>query len=243
MEIHAHIVTWNEERLIPFTLDYYSLICDKIFIWDNESTDSTQDICKIYPNVEFMTWASGGEINNKIQIEIKSYEYRKLSREADWVIICDCDEFLYHPNLLNKLQEYKDCGITLPHVVGHNMVSETFPDYDGSLITSQVKIGTKEPAMNMSKYIIFNPKLDMIYGPGCHGIKCQSSPDMVKFSPERELKLLHYKFLGKDYVKDRYKSYITRISEFNKSHGLSGHYKELPFKMMDKVLLEGYNVI
>lgn len=242
MKIHAHIVTWNEERILPFTLDYYQLFCDKIFIWDNESTDSTLEICERYPNVEVRTWTSNNEINNKLQVDIKSYEYRKLSRDADWVIICDCDEFLYHPNLLNKLEEYKQLGVTLPNVTGHDMVSETFPDYDGTLITSQVKIGTG-PLMNLSKFIIFNPKLDMIYGPGCHSIKTQSNPDLVKFSPDKELKLLHYKFLGKDYVKSKYREYQKRISEYNKKQGLSTHYKDLPFKLMDKIFNEGYNVI
>lgn len=44
MIIHAHILAWNEEKILPFTLDYYSSFCEKIFIHDNMSTDSSDDI-------------------------------------------------------------------------------------------------------------------------------------------------------------------------------------------------------
>ena len=48
MRIHAHILAFNEEKILPFTLDYYSLICEKIFIYDNMSTDSSDNIYKKY---------------------------------------------------------------------------------------------------------------------------------------------------------------------------------------------------
>ena len=44
MIIHAHILAFNEEKILPFILDYYSKICDKIYIYDNISTDSSDDI-------------------------------------------------------------------------------------------------------------------------------------------------------------------------------------------------------
>ena len=58
MKIHAHILAWNEEKILPFTLDYYSNICNKIFIYDNMSTDGSDDIYKKYPKVELIKWDS-----------------------------------------------------------------------------------------------------------------------------------------------------------------------------------------
>ena len=58
MKIHAHILSWNEEKILPFTLDYYSNICEKIFIYDNMSTDSSDEIYKKYPKVEAVKWSS-----------------------------------------------------------------------------------------------------------------------------------------------------------------------------------------
>ena len=73
MKIHAHILSWNEEKILPFTLDYYSLICEKIFIYDNMSTDSSDEIYKKYPKVEVIKWDSGNEIN-EINIIFDTFE-------------------------------------------------------------------------------------------------------------------------------------------------------------------------
>src|SRR5579863_5958872 len=98
MIIHAHILAWNEEQILPFTLDHYSLLCDKIFIHDNMSSDNSDEIYIKYPKVTVIKWDSNNEINELNYVNIKSKAYREHSRDADWVIVCDCDEFIYHPN-------------------------------------------------------------------------------------------------------------------------------------------------
>jgi hypothetical protein len=233
MKIHAHIIAWNEEKILPFTLDYYSTICEKIFIYDNMSTDSSDEIYKRYPKVEVVKWDSGGEINEMNYVRIKSEEYKERSRNqgVDWVIVCDCDEFLYHPNLIDVLKIYKNEGVTVPLVSGHDMVSEKFPLYDGELITKKIKIGSEryEP---MCKKIIFDPNINISYGIGAHSF---STTDGT-FSKKEELKLLHYKFLGKDYVKTLYVERAKRLSNYNKQNKFGEHYFNLPFKYMDEMI-------
>ena len=240
MKIHAHILSWNEEKILPFVLDYYSNICQKIFVYDNMSTDSSDDIYKKYPKVTVIKWDSGEKFNDLTHVEIKnnSYKDRSRSQGVDWVIVCDCDEILYHPNLIEKLTQYKNDGITIPLVSGHDMVSNSFPDYDGDLITDKIKIGSKryEP---MCKKIIFDPEIDVQYGFGAHNITSNKSI----FSKEEELKLLHYKFLGKDYVKDLYIKRAKRLSDFNLKNGFGRHYFNLPFNYMDEMLKTNYKVI
>jgi len=51
MKIHAYIIAWNEEKILPFTLDYYSKFCEKIYIYDNMSTDNSDKIYKKYEKV------------------------------------------------------------------------------------------------------------------------------------------------------------------------------------------------
>jgi hypothetical protein len=240
MKIHAHILAWNEEKILPFTLDYYSNLCEKIFIYDNMSTDGSDEIYKKYPKVEVIKWDSNNEINEINYIKIKSEEYKKRSRssDVDWVIVCDCDEFIYHEDLINKLSEYKMNGVNVPKISGHDMVSNIFPEYDGRSITDKIKVGSKkyEP---MCKNIIFDPNLDVTYGIGAHSF---SSPN-ARFSENDEIKLLHYKFLGKHYVKKLYIDRAKRLSEFNKSNKFGEHYFNLPFNYMDGLLKENYNVI
>ena len=240
MKIHAHILSWNEEKILPFTLDYYSSFCEEIYIHDNMSTDSSDEIYKKYPKVQVLKWDSNEQINEMNYINIKNDEYKKHSRDkgADWVIVCDCDELLYHPNLIGILKEYKEKGITVPRVCGHDMVSENFPIYDGELITEKIKIGS-DRYQPMCKNIIFNPNIDVNFGVGAHSF---SSSNGV-FSENEDLKLLHYKFLGKDYVKKLYVDRAKRLSAFNKQNKFGEHYFNLPFKYMDEVLSKNQEVI
>lgn len=238
MKIHAHILAWNEEKILPYTLDHYSKICERIFIWDNMSTDSSHEIYKKYHKVEVIKWDSGGEINELYYVKIKSLGYRETSKDCDWVVVCDCDEFLYHPNLESKLAEYKEKGINVPLISGHDMVSERFPEYDGKPLVEKVKIGS-EIYDTMCKNIIFDPKLYVSYGIGGHNFHA----DGVKYSEDRELKLLHYKFLGKEYVESMYKSRAERLSQFNKERKFGEHYYNVPYEYMNKMLKNNYKVI
>ena len=238
MVIHAHILAFNEEKILPFTLDYYSNICEKIFIYDNMSTDSSDEIYTKYPKVTVIKWDSKGEINEMNYINIKSNGYKQYSRNADWVIVCDCDEFLYHPKLIEKLEYYKSNGVTVPKVNGHDMVSEKFPEHDGNPITDKIKTGS-EVYPPFCKNIVFNPKLDVQYGIGGHSFQCQNAT----YSNSAEFKLLHYKFLGVEYVENIYKARAERLSEFNKQHKFGEHYFNVPYEYMDKLLRENIQVI
>jgi len=238
MIIHAHILAFNEEKILPFTLDYYSRFCEKIFVYDNMSTDNSDEIYKKYEKVIVIKWDSNNSFNDFYNKEIKNNGYKNYSRNADWAIICDCDEFLYHPNLINLLKYYKRIGVDIPEIDGRDMVAETFPTYDGRLITELVQIGsdTYEP---MCKNIIINPKKDVFFGFGAHQSFCN---DCVK-SLDKELKLLHYKFLGKEYVLKMYDDRLKRLSEFNIKHGFGVHYNNPPIDYMDKLINENKNVI
>ena len=240
MKMHAYIIAWNEGRILPFTLDHYSQFCEKIFIYDNMSTDNTDEICAKYPNVRVVKWSTPDKkYNDMTLVEMKSNVY-KQSREddVDWVIMCDCDEYLYHENLLDKLKEYKESGITIPLIDGHDMYSDNFPEYDGGLLTDKVKIGSETYAP-MCKNIIFDPSLDIKYMPGAHANQC---PNAVK-SDTAEIKLLHYKFLGKEYVLARYNQLAEQLSDFNKKTGLSGHWTRPPMKYMDEMKEKQFKVI
>jgi hypothetical protein len=240
MKIHAYIVAWNEERILPFVLDYYSQFCEKIYMCDNMSTDSSDEIYKKYEKVIVKKWQSPDKKYNQsyVDYELKSNIYKLSRGKADWVIVCDCDEFLYHENLLGKLKEYQEKGITMPRINGHDMFSEKFPEYDGELITDKIKIGSEVYDV-MCKNIIFNPKIDVRFGLGSHS---NTSPNAI-YSETPELKLLHYKYLGKDYVKWRYGNLSQQLSDFNIKHRLGDHWNRPPMKYMDEMKEKQYKVI
>ena len=62
------------------------------------------------------------------------HECWKRSRgSADWVIVIDIDEHLFHPDLTEVLMRYKTLGITIVPALGYQMISEEFPRPDARL--------------------------------------------------------------------------------------------------------------
>lgn len=242
MKIHTYIIAYNEEKIIPFTLDYYSQFSDKIFVFDNYSTDSSDEIYKKYPKVEVVKWSSNNEINEMFYINIKSNEYKSRSRNegVDFVFMCDADEFIYHKDLVNKLKEYKDRGINVIRTSGHEMASETFPVYDGKLLPEIVKVGS-EKMPNLSKNIVFSPEMDMSFGVGAHTFTANG----VIYSESDEIKILHYKLLGREYLIQNYNERQMRLGEFNRSRGWGVHYNETEktLNFMHEILKNNINVV
>jgi hypothetical protein len=242
MKIHTYIIAYNEEKIIPFTLDYYSQFSDKIFVFDNYSTDSSDEIYKKYPKVEVIKWNSNNEINEMYYMDIKSNEYKKLSRNqgVDWIFMCDADEFIYHKDLINKLKEYKDRGINVALTSGHEMASKEFPKYDGKLLPEIIKIGSNK-MINLSKNIVFSPELDMSFGVGAHTFTAKG----VINSDTDEIKILHYKLLGRDYLIQNYKERQMRLGELNKTRGWGVHYNETDktVNFMEEILKNNINVV
>jgi hypothetical protein len=228
--------------MLPFTLDYYSSFCEKIFVYDNYSTDSSNEIYKKYDKVTVIKFNSENSQNENIQKTIKSQEYRKFSRnsEVDWVITIDCDEFIYHPNLVEKLKEYKQLGVTVVQTSGHEMVSETFPIYDGKLLPSKVKIGSDKMPM-LSKSIIFDPTIDIDFSVGAHNF----TSSRTVLSPKDDIKILHYKCLGKDYVTNIYRERYNRLSKSSIQNRWNTHYAEIDnfLFLMDNILKNNKNVV
>jgi hypothetical protein len=242
MKIHTYIIAYNEEKLLPFTLDYYSTFCEKIFVYDNYSTDSSDEIYKKYDKVEVIKWDSRNEINEMNYIDIKSDEYKKYSRgsDVDWVMMIDCDEFVYHHNLIEKLKEYKEHGFTVVQTSGHEMVCEKFPEYDGQLLPNKIKIGSDKIPM-LSKSIIFNPNIDIKFGAGAHSFKANNTI----LSPKDEIKILHYKGLSKEYVTTIYSERFKRLSLTNKQNRWGVHYSDVNsfLNLMDVILKNNKNIV
>jgi hypothetical protein len=242
MKIHVYIIAYNEEKILPFTLDYYSTFCEKIFVYDNMSTDSSDEIYKKYDKVKVIKWDSGNEINEVNYIKIKSEEYKKYSTnsDVDWVMTIDCDEFIYHPNLIEKLKEYKESGVTVVKTSGHEMVSESFPKYDGELLPNKIKIGSDKMPM-LSKSIIFVPNIDIKFGVGAHSFKSNNTI----LSVNDEIKILHYKGLGKEYVTNIYNERFKRLSKLNKENNWGSHYSDINsfLFLMDNTIKNNKNIV
>ena len=104
MKIQVHILAFNEEDILPYTLRHYSQFATKIIVHDSFSTDRTREICKDY-GAEVRDWDTGGVLNDNLSRELKSTAW--IGTDADWVITADADELIYFPKgVTQTLEEY-----------------------------------------------------------------------------------------------------------------------------------------
>jgi glycosyltransferase involved in cell wall biosynthesis len=209
MNIHVYTVAYNEELLMPFFLRHYKQFASQITVFDNESTDKTAELAKA-AGANVVAFSTADSMMDSVQNRIKNEEYKKSRGKADWVIVIDFDEFLYHPKLLSVLETYKKSGITLPRIVGYDMVAGSFPEDKKQQIYDEIKIGFHNDLYN--KRVIFNPSIDICYAIGAHACKPQGN---VVESASADLKLFHYRFLGLGYLKPRWERRRDKMSQEN----------------------------
>jgi hypothetical protein len=186
-----------------------------------------------FPKVTVKFWESKtekGKFNDNEARHVKYEAYKKYSKgKTDWVILADCDEFIYHPHITEVLKFYKSQGINYPLTQGCQMVAADTPSYKpGHQLIDIIKTGvpdppfpvpevyTEEEAWGYSKPIIFDSNLDVFLSLGSHFIRGdKSSTGKFVFSEEADIKLLHYKFLSEDYVVSRHRQLGERLSHYN----------------------------
>ena len=93
------------------------------------------------------------------------------------------------------------------------MVSEVFPTTSGQ-IYDEIKMGVYEA--HCSKRCIFSPEINIRYSPGRHFVR--DTTDETVDKTNTGIKLLHYRFLGKEYFVERSKKNMERMSEKNIQH-------------------------
>ena len=62
--IHYYAVCWNEEKILPFMLDYYDQFVDQFYIYDNYSTDNTKKILSERSKVEVIEFGTNNSFND-----------------------------------------------------------------------------------------------------------------------------------------------------------------------------------
>jgi hypothetical protein len=185
----------------------------KITIYDNYSTDRSVEIARSFTGctVDVISYNTNNTINDGVYLNIKNNCWKES--KADWVIVCDIDEFVYitDPNILNIP------GDMVLECYGYQIVDDHLPIHNGIPLTQQLQYGTRDH--NMSKCAIFKPTIKEInYGPGAHNCEVKN-----KITP-RGLYLLHYKFMELNYVMDLHKKRAERLSKFNLDRGMGKHY-------------------
>lgn len=205
MKIEVFTIAWNEEKTINQFIDWYSF-ADKITIFDNHSTDQTRAIAKERGCDVFLYGPD--QQDNRRMLEVKERCWRGCS--ADWVIVCDMDEFIYHPRLPALLEK---TTATVIECAGYVMVSED------ELPRTELKMGAR---VKPDKSICFKPSkvkaMNWIHG--CH----LAYPEGEIKVMENTVKMLHYSLNGRAATKERWREYKNRMSAWDIERGAGLHY-------------------
>lgn len=205
MKIEAHIVTWNRYDTIHLTVHHYRKFCSRVVVHDNFSDDGTWDLAETL-GAECKLFGKLGILDDQEYVKVKNNCWK--GSDADWVIIVDDDEIIYHPNLITELQLAKDTGATILKPKGFGIYSNDTP----RLNWTEVMTGLRDEKYD--KLCCFDPKkiTDINYVFGCHEAKPKGLVRQVD-----KLWLLHYMAVGgAERMIKRHKQYAARLSDFNR---------------------------
>jgi hypothetical protein len=188
-----YCLCWNDARMLPFFFRHYDDLVDKYFIYDNGSTDGSLSLLENHGRVEVTHFDVPGD--SFVEEERRLGDTIWRNSDADWVIITDIDEHIYHPDLTAYLQRSSDEGVTAIQSIGYEMVSDSFPTGTQPLV-EQVTLGNRSTGHD--RLCIFDPKAitETNFAVGRH----EADPTgRVSWPAYPEVLLLHYKQLGVDY--------------------------------------------
>lgn len=206
MRIYLYCILRNEARLLPYFLRHYTGFVDKLIFYDDQSDDGTRELITACPKAELRDWPGSHGIVDDEFLDFANKQWQQSIGHADWIIWVDSDEFIYHPNILGVLQCYLEEDVDLPRIQGFTMFSDHFPTTNGQ-IYDEIKTGLEDEVW--SKPVVFRRHVK--WNVGRHSIYLDGwSP---KLSLNRDLKLLHYRCFGLDYVRERHARNWSRVPE------------------------------
>lgn len=221
--IHYYGPAWNEALILPFMLRHYEPWVERFVIYDHDSTDDSVALLRRYPKVEVRRFEMAHPDSLVLSLQHLFDGFWKESRgQADWVIVAETDEFLYHPDLFGYLRRCRKQGVTCVPALGYEMVAGQFPEPEDRL-ADVVRRGM--PHHMMSKLRLFDPSQVTAthFGPGSH----VAAPEGNIVYPRRdELLLLHYKSLGFDYLCRRNAMMESTRRATDRANNWSHHYQK-----------------
>ena len=208
--------------MLPFFLRHYAPVAARIFVYDDGSTDRSLRILARERKVTIVPIRTGSESYVEALRGLYDECWKRSRGDADWVVVCNVDEHFFHPaGLLAYLDACRDAGVTMVPAEGYEMLADRFPAA-GAELSRSVRRGVR--AGYLDKLAVFSPDaIDEIrFEPGRHA----ANPAGRVVVPEvPELRLLHYKHLGVDYVRARHAELRSRRRPGDRDRSFGGHYE------------------
>lgn len=222
MTVHYYTQSWNDAEMLGFMFRHYDPIVDRYFVYDDGSTDGTIEMLKAHPKVDLRS-VPPGDPNSRTLSSVRFFDevWRQSRGIADWVIVADIDEHLYHPDLERYLAICRERGVTLIPALGYQMLSAHFPQPPDLLLCAHLTRGA--PWRQMSKLGFFAPdRIEAVnYSTGRH--RCAPTGE-VRLPPRDELLLLHYKYMDFERTQRRHEQFGPRSRALDIANGWGKKY-------------------
>jgi len=208
--------------MIEYFLRHYEAFAERIVIYDDDSDDGSKEILLAHNKVEVRQFVRSDHDSLELsRIATFNHCWKEARGTADWVIIVDCDEFVFHPRIDEYFATQKHNGVTIIPTLGFQMVTDQFPG-EGEYLAKSHTRGC--PFDRRNKPCVFDPSAirEINFSVGMHSaqpVGLQSLP------PKDELMLLHYKYLGVDYLCCRHLELSSRRGSVEKANQWSSHWE------------------
>lgn len=219
LRIHLHALCWNEARMLPYFFRHYDSIVDRYFIYDNGSTDGSIELLERHPRVTLESFAFQSSFVEEAAIHY-NHCWKRSRGEADWVFVVNVDEHLYHPHLRDYLATCTSRGVTVVVPEGYQMVANEFPACDRPLVES-VQYGARDAIWDKPQFFDPTRIAEINFSPGRHAV---SPVGLVVYPEEVSTKLLHFKYLGGDYLVERHGELGARLTQAEYAKGWAYQY-------------------
>lgn len=226
LHIHLFLMCFNEEILLPYTVEHYRQRMFpnsrlKITLLDNQSTDNSRVIAEqLGGNIEVRPFVSEDIMNEFILTELRNQCWQDV-REG-WVIMADMDEWI---NLTETdLLREQEAGTTVIETRGYNMVARSIYENLTDVLPVLHELDRGIPWDPQNKSLCFRvPDIQkMNYTYGCH----QCDPVGRVVYSQRKYTLKHMCWMGLPYLWRKTRDRYERSKFIIERYGLNGHYKK-----------------
>jgi hypothetical protein len=196
--------------MLPYFFRHYDRFVDRYVIFDDGSTDGSLALLRAHKRVDLRRFDHSHPDSFVLSEQSLSDECWKESRgSADWVIVTDIDEHLFHPQMQSYLRDCAAAGVTFLPALGFQMISDTLPR-DGERLCDVYRQGA--PWSQMMKASIFDPRAitDINFTTGRDGAAPVGD---IRLPRRDEILLLHYKYLDLSRTYARHRQLLGGLGE------------------------------
>ena len=229
-KVYWVVLCKNEEDIIPFCIQYWYRMADKVIVYDNHSTDSSVELLSKYDWIEIRTFDSDGQ-NDVLQKEVKERAYLEFKDECSILIISDMDEVFYFNDFKAVGSVLIDEGYNCMVTPIYSLCEDEKPIYDDSKLLHQIchkfykqKMNHMQGFEEYSKISIFNTKIT-------DSVNMSVGQHYVNTVPSMRIMLTYNGFclhidkgMSKEFFISKRQKMGANLSEVNKKNGMCIEY-------------------